>query len=75
MAKRALITLLWFYSMWFLGAATAYVLGISGALGPILGISAGVIVAIDPRRIIWTARASRPAAIGAGSVNALPSGG
>jgi hypothetical protein len=54
MKKRALAALLWFYSMWYVGAMVASVLGLSAALGPILGVAAAAIVAGDPRRIIWT---------------------
>ena len=59
MKKRALATVLWFYSMWYAGAMIAQVFGLSPALGPILGTAAAAIVALDPRRIIWDSRAPR----------------
>ena len=54
MKKRALATVLWFYSMWYAGAMIAQLAGLSPALGPILGTAAAAIIAVDPRRIIWT---------------------
>ena len=54
MKKRAAAALLWFYAAWYAGAMVAHVLGLSAALGPILGTAAAAIVAGDPRRIIWS---------------------
>jgi hypothetical protein len=55
--------------MWFLGSTVAYFLGVSSALGPILGFAAGAIVAFDPRGIFWGSRSDAPATAN----NALPS--
>jgi hypothetical protein len=57
MKKRALASMLWFYSIWYAGAMIASALGISPALGPILGAAAAAIVAVDPRGLFW----ARPA--------------
>jgi hypothetical protein len=70
MKKRALAAVLWFYSAWYVGAMIAYMLGLSEALGPILGTAAAAIVAGDPRGFIWrqqAARAATPATIPSGS--------
>jgi hypothetical protein len=56
MKKRALAAVLWFYAAWYVGAVTAHYLGLSEALGPILGTAAAAIVAGDPRRLIWNRR-------------------
>lgn len=56
MVKRMLAAILWFYAGWYAGATIAVFLGISPALGPILGTAAAAIIAGDPRRIIWTSR-------------------
>jgi hypothetical protein len=56
MTKRILATILWFYAGWYAGATIAVFLGLSPALGPILGTAAAALIAGDPRRIIWTAR-------------------
>ena len=53
MKKRAAAALLWFYATWYAGAMVASFLGVSQMLGPILGIAAAAIVAVDPRLIIW----------------------
>ena len=61
MKKRALAAVLWFYSAWYVGAMIAYMLGLSEALGPILGTAAAAIVAGDPRGFIWRQHAAREA--------------
>jgi hypothetical protein len=58
MKKRITAAILWFYAGWFAGAATAFVLGLTPALGPILGTAAAAIVAGDPRHIIWSRAAT-----------------
>jgi hypothetical protein len=57
MLKRVLAALLWFYAGWYGGNLLADFAGVSMYLGPILGAAAAALVAGDPRRIIWTARA------------------
>lgn len=54
MKKRVLASALWFYAAWYGGAMIAHLFGVSTALGPILGIAAGAICAIDPRQLLWT---------------------
>jgi hypothetical protein len=54
MKKRITAAVLWFFTGWFVGAATAFVLGMSGLLAPILAVAAAAIVAGDPARLIWT---------------------
>ena len=53
MKKRVAAAVLWFYCGWYAGAMIAHVVGISPALGPILGVVAAVLIAGDPRGIIW----------------------
>ena len=60
MKKRALAVLLWFYAAWYAGAMIAHVLGLSEALGPILGTAAAGIIGGDPRGIIWSRRPASP---------------
>lgn len=54
MKKRVFSAVLWFYSGWYVGAMIAHLLGVSAALGPILGVAAAAIIAGDPRGYIWT---------------------
>ncbi len=56
MKKRVTATVLWFFAAWYAGAMLAYILGVSVALGPILGTAAAALIAGDPRGIIWTRR-------------------
>lgn len=58
-AKRILAAFLWFYAGWYAGATIAYFLGLSEALGPIVGTAAAALIAGDPRGIIWTVRSER----------------
>lgn len=59
MKKRVLSAVLWFYTGWYGGALIAEMLGVSAALGPIVGVAAAMLFAGDPRRIIW----NRPAPV------------
>jgi hypothetical protein len=62
MLKRVLAAFLWFYAGWYGGNILADFAGVSLLLGPVIGAAAAALVAGDPRRIIWTARAmSNPA--------------
>ncbi|HEV7809303.1 MAG TPA: hypothetical protein VGO64_01785 [Candidatus Limnocylindrales bacterium] len=61
MKKRALATVLWFYSGWYAGALLAQVVGLSPVLGLIIGTAAAAIVGVDPRGFIWT-QTTRPSA-------------
>ena len=54
MKKRVLSTLLWFYAGWTLGSLLSFSLGISPAIGPILGAAVSALFVGDPRRIIWS---------------------
>ncbi len=56
MNKRIAAAVLWFFAGWYLGGYIALFLGISDAIGPILGISAAVLIAGDPLRVIWPGR-------------------
>jgi hypothetical protein len=54
MKKRVAATLLWFYAGWYAGAMVATFIGLSPALGLIIGTAGAAIVGGDPRGIIWT---------------------
>ena len=58
MSKRILAAMLWFYAGWYAGAVLADLFGVSPFLGPIIGVAAAALIVGDPRRIIWTSRAS-----------------
>ena len=45
MKKRVFSAVLWFYSGWYAGAMIAHLLGVSVALGPILGFAAAAVIA------------------------------
>jgi hypothetical protein len=56
MYKRVVAAGLWFYATWTAGAVLAMALHLDAILGPILAIATTAIVAVDPRRVIWTSR-------------------
>ena len=53
MKKRIFAAFLWFYVFWYAGALLANFIGVSQALGPIIGATAAALFVGDPRRIIW----------------------
>lgn len=57
--KRLVAAALWLYAAWFAGSFVAVMLNVPDLLGPALGISAGLIVGIDPRHVIWVRPASK----------------
>jgi hypothetical protein len=61
MTKRIIAAVLWFYAGWYAGSLVAIALGISPALGPIIGAAAAALFVGDPRRIIWTPARQSPA--------------
>ena len=62
MTKRILAAMLWFYVGWYAGAILADVFGVSPFLGPIIGAAAAGLIVGDPRRLIWTSRATNATA-------------
>jgi hypothetical protein len=72
MKKRILSAVLWFYTGWYAGSMLAFYLGVSPALGPILGVAAAGIIAGDPRGIIWRRPTVAPTAEPVLSPNANP---
>ena len=62
MTKRILAAMLWFYAGWYAGAMLADMLGVSPFLGPIIGAAVAGLIVGDPRRLIWTSRATNATA-------------
>jgi hypothetical protein len=54
--KRVIAAFLWLWAGWYVGAILAHFLGLSPALGPVIGAAAAALIAGDPRGIIWTRR-------------------
>ncbi len=54
--KRLIAAALWFYAFWYAGSFLALILGVPDLLGPVLGLTAGAAVGLDPRRLIWIRR-------------------
>lgn len=62
MTKRIFAAMLWFYAGWYAGAILADMFGVSPLLGPVIGVAAAALIVGDPRRIIWTSRATNATA-------------
>ena len=52
--KRLASSALWAYALWYLGSIVSALLGTPDLLGPLLGISGGLIVGIDPKHLLWS---------------------
>ncbi len=59
--KRIASGVLWLFAGWYLGNLLAFQMGWSDLFGPMVGIVAATIVAVDPFGLIWR-RADRLAA-------------
>ena len=53
MKKRVLAGILWFFATWYAWNILASFMGLSEIAGPILGLAAGVLFAVDPLGRIW----------------------
>lgn len=58
--KRTVATLLWGYAFWYLGAFLASTFSAPEVFGPILGIAAAALIAVDPRGLFWPRPATHP---------------
>jgi hypothetical protein len=54
MKRRVLAGLLWFLAAWYAWSIFATFAGLSDIAGPILGVAAGLLFAVDPLNRIWT---------------------
>ena len=61
MRKRLIATVLWFSVGWYAGATFAFFVGVSALLAPVVGVTAAVLVGVDPRHVIWHRRTEKPA--------------
>jgi hypothetical protein len=56
MAKRVIAFLLWGFTAWY---AMAYVVEFTGGpalVAPVVGLTVGALIAVDPRHLIWNRR-------------------
>jgi hypothetical protein len=54
--KRALATVLWFFSGLLVGSMAQVMLGLPGVVAPVLAIVAAAFVAVDPAQLFWARR-------------------
>ena len=64
MNKRLIAGVLWLFAGWYLGNLLAFALGLSDFFGPILGVTAALLVAGDPFGLLWARAAARQASAG-----------
>jgi hypothetical protein len=55
---RVLSTVLWFFAGWYVANFAVAFFGANAMIGPLVGITAAVLIGGDPLRLIWTARSS-----------------
>ena len=56
MKLRIASTILWFLAGWFVAGTIAMALGLSDAIGLIVGVAWGTLIAIDPLHLLWRDR-------------------
>ena len=61
MKKRVLAGVLWFYAAWYAWSVFASFVGLPDLAGPVIGLAAGVLFAVDPLGRIWTEAEPRAA--------------
>src|SRR5689334_10753178 len=74
---RIVAGLLWFGAIWFAWELAWSMLDVPRIVGPILAATAGLVVAFDPLRLIWTTRlavAQPDAAVVPSMLQPLPGG-
>jgi hypothetical protein len=57
MKRTLVLTTLWFFAGWVIGAMTAFVLGLPELMAPVAAVTAALIA----YRPVWLSRMSRPA--------------
>jgi len=58
---RIASAILWLFAGWYLGNLAAFQFGLSDLFGPVLGVTAAVVVAGDPLGLLWSrARTAAP---------------
>jgi hypothetical protein len=62
MGKRILAGVLWFFTGWYLGSFAAFLVGVPDLLGPVLGVTAAFVFAVDPQGWIWKRPVAEPVA-------------
>jgi membrane associated rhomboid family serine protease len=59
MKKRVLAGVLWFFATWYAWNVLASFAGVTDLAGPVVGLAAGLLFAVDPLGRIWTASKPR----------------
>ena len=54
MTKRILAATLWSITGWCIGAMIGWALDIGPALAPVVAVTLGLLIAADPRRVLWS---------------------
>jgi hypothetical protein len=61
---RILSTVLWFFAGWYVANFAVAFLGANAMVGPLVGITAAVLIGGDPFRLFWTRSAGTPVTSG-----------
>ena len=58
MNKRVVITVLWFFAGWGIGAGLADLLALNDLVGPLVGIAIAALIGADPMHVLWPRQTS-----------------
>ncbi len=61
---RILSTVLWFFAAWYIANFAVVLFGANAMVGPLVGITAAVLIGGDPFRLFWTRSAGTPVSSG-----------
>lgn len=53
MKARVIAVPLWFLAGWFVGAAVAWMIGVTALMAPVVAVAAAAFVYLDPRNVFW----------------------
>ena len=60
MKKHVLATVLWSVTGWCIGAMVGWALDLGPALAPIIAVASAILIATDPRRLLWSRPSAEP---------------
>ena len=70
---RVLSTVVWFFAGWYVANFAVAIFGANAMVGPLVGITAAVLIGGDPFRLFWSDRsAGTPAASGTTFADSTP---
>ena len=69
---RILSTVLWFFAGWYIANFAVALFGANAMIGPLVGITAAILIGGDPLRLIWARPTGTPASSGTTFADSTP---